>query len=354
MISYSIVVPVYNAEETLPRLCRSIEKQTYAPAEVLFIEDCSTDHSRSWLEEAVQRHPGWKLLTNEKNSGVSACRNRGIRNAGGTHLLLLDADDWIEPTLLEKTSYAIQEYQPDVLVFGIAEDFQDHDGSIGYSAIHKPQRSFTSRANPEKLADMLYQLEEQTLYGYPWNKVYQTAFLQKNEITFPAMSFAEDFFFNRRVFDLADRLVTIPDILYHYVNVDQDDRLTEKYLPDYFDIQKRRFQEFLDQQKRLRGEEGDLSMIAGRYFRSFASMTARELNHGTPKDQIQSMIEKEMRESSLYQKLRQDLSCPSNITKFLYQPFCDGKPGTALRRMTLFCWGKSHFPNLYHKWKQIR
>ncbi|MDD6352146.1 MAG: glycosyltransferase family 2 protein [Lachnospiraceae bacterium] len=354
MISYSIVVPVYNAEETLPRLCRSIEKQTYAPAEVLFIEDCSTDHSRSWLEEAVQRHPGWKLLTNEKNSGVSACRNRGIRNAGGTHLLFLDADDWIEPDLLQRASESIRQDQPDVLVFGIAEDFLERDGKISYSAIHEPKRALSDRQDPKDLSDTLLDLEEKTLYGYPWNKVYRTAFLQKNEITFPAMSFAEDFFFNRSVFDLAQTVAVIPDILYHYINVDQDDRLTEKYLPDYFDIQKKRYQEFLDQQKRLRGEEGDLSMIAGRYFRSFASMTARELNHGTPKDQIQSMIEKEMQESSLYQKLRQSLSCPSHITKFLYQPFCDGKPGTALRRMALFCWGKRQFPNLYHKLKQIR
>lgn len=354
MISYTIVIPVYNAESSLPRLCQSIKRQTLAPLEVLFIDDCSTDGSRKWLEETVRSHPTWQLLYNQKNSGVSASRNLGIRKAHGTHLLFLDADDWIEPTLLEKARYAIQQYDPDVLAFGIAEDFLDKDGSISYSATHTPERTFADRENPKALADMLFQLEEKTLYGYPWNKIYRTEMIQSKEILFPDLSFSEDFFFNRKVYDLVQRAATIPDVLYHYVNIDQDDRLTGKYIPEYFELQKRRCREFLDQQYQLRGDHGDLSMTAGRYFRSFASMTARELDHGTPKAKVRSMIEKEMQDSSLYQELRGECHSSSFLTSFLYQPFCQGNAGKALRRMNLFRWGKKHFQKLYHRLKQIR
>jgi glycosyltransferase involved in cell wall biosynthesis len=356
MISYTIIIPVYNAERTLPRLCHSIEMQTMAPSEVLFIEDCSTDGSRSCLESLTTAHPTWKVFSNEKNIGVSGSRNRGIMLAESSYLLFLDADDWIEPTLLEKTSSYIEKYQPDVLAFGADEDFLDREGRTTYTASHSPKLQVADREHPTELADMIYMLEEKTLYGYVWNKIYRTEFLQKNHLIFPAVSFSEDFLFNRRVYDQLSLAVAIPDILYHYVNIKTAGRLTEKYLPEYFDLQKRRYQEFLDQQYALRGDRDDasLTLMAGRYFRSFASMTVRELNHGRSGAEVRAMIDKEMEQGSLYPLLRGHLHCSSPITRFLYQPYCDGKSGKALRHIKCFRWIRRHSGSLYDRLKQIR
>jgi glycosyltransferase involved in cell wall biosynthesis len=356
MISYTIIIPVYNAEQTLPRLCRSIEMQTMAPSAVFFIEDCSTDGSRSCLESLISSHPTWKLVLNDKNSGVSESRNKGLTMAHGSYLLFLDADDWIEPTLIEKTSSYIEKYQPDVLAFGAYEDFLNREGRTIYTASHSPKLQTADREHPTELADMIYMLEKKTLYGYVWNKIYRMEFLQKNHLTFPAVSFSEDFLFNREVYDQLSLAVAIPDILYHYVNVNTSGRLTEKYLPEYFDLQKRRYQEFLDQQYALRGvrDDASLALMAGRYFRSFASMTVRELNHGRSGAEVQAMIDKEMEEGSLYSLLRCHLNCSSFITRFFYQPFCDGKSGKALHHMKLFRWVKRHSGNFYNRLKQIR
>jgi glycosyltransferase involved in cell wall biosynthesis len=356
MISFSIIIPVYNAEAALPRLCRSIESQTLAPSEVLFVEDGSTDESRSLLETITEGHPTWKLIVNPENLGLSESRNRGIQAAKGTHILFMDADDWIEPTLLEKVSLRIEQYQPDILAFGVSEDFLDKHGKVTYSASHAPNLSIADREHPWELADMIYMLEEKTIYGYAWNKIYRRDFLQQNHLFFRKISFIEDILFNRKAFDLLSRAVTIPNILYHYVNADPAGRLTEKYLPDYFDLQKRRYQEFLDQQYAMRGKEDErsLTLMSGRYFRSFASMTVREMNHGRPSAEVQLMIEKEMQESRLYQLLQPHLHCSSFVTRFLYQPFCDGNAQKALRHMRCFRWMKSHSGNLYDRLKQIR
>jgi hypothetical protein len=150
--------------------------------------------------------------------------------------------------------------------------------------------------------------------------------------------------------------VTVSDVLYHYVNADPTGRLTEKYMPEYFDLQKRRYQEFMDQQYALRGKRDDrsLTLMAGRYFRSLASMTVRELNYGRSAPEVQAMIEKEMLEGSLYMLLRGHLHCSSPVTRFLYQPFCDGKSGKALRHMQCFRWIRRHSGSLYDRLKQIR
>jgi glycosyltransferase involved in cell wall biosynthesis len=184
MISITIVIPVYNGQNTLPRLCRSIERQTKAPAEVIFVEDTSTDKSRPWLEKAVESHPTWKLLPNLKNLGLSESRNRGMQQAGGSHILFMDADDWIDPNLIEKVSYWIEQYQPDVLTFGAAEDFLNKEGRVTYSAEHAPDFAAADREEPGKLADMICMLEVKTLYGYAWNKIYRLDFLRKISLLF--------------------------------------------------------------------------------------------------------------------------------------------------------------------------
>lgn len=356
MISFTIVVPVYNARPSLPRLCQSIERQTMAPTEVLFVEDGSTDESRFWLETTIESHPTWRLLVNPKNMGLSESRNRGLLATQSSYVFFMDADDWIEPALFERVSHIIEQYQPDILTFGASEDFLDREGKVTYSAPHSPNLALADRENPRELADMIYMLEEKTLYGYAWNKIYRLDFLKENQLSFTKIPFIEDILFNRKAFDLLSRAVSIPDILYHYVNANQTDRLTDKYLPEYFDLQKRRYQEFLDQQYALRGERDDRSMelVSGRYFRSFASMTARELDHGRARTEVQTMIEKEMQDGSLYSMLRNHLHCSSYVTRFLYQPFCDGKAGKALRHIELFRWVKRHSGNLYDRLKQIR
>ena len=245
-IRFSIIIPAYNAAKALPHLIQSIEKQTYAPHEVLFINDCSTDDTAMILDDLAKDsgHQGWRAYHQPKNSGVSACRNKGIDLASGDYILFMDADDWIEPNLLEKVAFYLQNQKPDVLAFGVFEDYLDQEQSIYYSNTHTLEKRLAEE--PVDFAKMIYDLERETLYGYPWNKVYRTSLLQENHIQFPAMSFSEDFFFNAKVYDHAASAMTIPEVLYHYQN-QTGDRLTDRYVPDYFSIQKRRYARVLEQ-----------------------------------------------------------------------------------------------------------
>ena len=98
----SIVVPVYNAENFLKDTIQTVLEQTYPNWELLLVDDCSNDNSVGIIKEYVKDDKRIRLLKNEKNSGAALTRNHGIKEAKGTYLCFLDADDLWEKEKLEK------------------------------------------------------------------------------------------------------------------------------------------------------------------------------------------------------------------------------------------------------------
>lgn len=97
----SIITPVYNGEEFLDRSIKSVLAQTYDNWELLLIDDGSVDNSTHIIENYLSDNR-IRLLKNELNSGISATRNKGIRESGGAYIALLDQDDEWFPDKLQK------------------------------------------------------------------------------------------------------------------------------------------------------------------------------------------------------------------------------------------------------------
>ncbi|WP_254568467.1 glycosyltransferase family A protein [Oscillatoria sp. HE19RPO] len=95
----SVVVPVYNVEAYIAETIQSILKQTYSNFEILIVNDGSTDRSI----EIIQTFDDPRItLIHQENQGVSAARNRGIAQAKGEYIALIDGDDIWVPEKLEK------------------------------------------------------------------------------------------------------------------------------------------------------------------------------------------------------------------------------------------------------------
>ena len=88
----SVIVPVYNVEEYLPRCLESILGQTYRDLQVILVDDGSTDGSSRLCAEFAERDPRVECIR-ISNSGVSAARNRGLAAAKGRWIGFVDADD---------------------------------------------------------------------------------------------------------------------------------------------------------------------------------------------------------------------------------------------------------------------
>ncbi len=95
----SVVIPAYNAFKTLPETIASALNQTFAPIEIVVVDDASTDATAT-LD--ILKHPLVKYVRCETNGGGSAARNLGVLNARGDWIAFLDADDRWATTKLEK------------------------------------------------------------------------------------------------------------------------------------------------------------------------------------------------------------------------------------------------------------
>jgi len=98
----SVVIPLYNAEKFVIETLDSIINQTHPVDEILVIDDCGSDGSAGTVEQYSQSHPIVKLIRQPHNQGGSAARNRGMAEAINEWILLVDADDTVDPTLVEK------------------------------------------------------------------------------------------------------------------------------------------------------------------------------------------------------------------------------------------------------------
>lgn len=127
----SVIIPVYNREDLLPRALDSVAEQTYRPIELIVVDDGSTDGSgeeaRRWAD--TRRDPSFDVrVIHQENSGAPAARNRGLAEAEGRLVQYLDSDDQLLPKKTEKQVAALQSSDADY-AFAVTE-YRTHDGSV--------------------------------------------------------------------------------------------------------------------------------------------------------------------------------------------------------------------------------
>lgn len=130
---FSVVVPLYNKEREIAATLRSVLAQTLLPQEILVIDDGSTDASAA---EAEAIGSPLVRLIRQPNGGVSAARNRGLREARCEWVALLDGDDRWHPGYLRRMAELIERY-PGCGAY--ASGFRIHSGSDRYTVADTPR-----------------------------------------------------------------------------------------------------------------------------------------------------------------------------------------------------------------------
>lgn len=97
---FSVIIPVYNKEKFIEKTLKSVLNQTFTDFEVIVINDCSTDGSLEKVRKFIFEN--LKIIQHDKNRGLSATRNTGIKNSNGVVMAFLDADDTWDSGYLEK------------------------------------------------------------------------------------------------------------------------------------------------------------------------------------------------------------------------------------------------------------
>lgn len=112
----TIIIPVYNAANHLERCLDSVFNQTVYDIQIIVVNDGSTDGSQVILDRYIQVEPRLRIIVQE-NRGLVLSRKAGLQYASSDYIYHLDADDYIEPTLVEEVLLKIEETDADMLLF---------------------------------------------------------------------------------------------------------------------------------------------------------------------------------------------------------------------------------------------
>ena len=123
-MKFSVVIPLYNKEKYIRQAIESILAQSFRDFEILIIDDGSTDES---LKIATEFNESIRVIKHDRNRGLSAARNTGIREAKGDFVVFLDADDYWKPEFLEAIARLTKQFaQASLFATAYEEVYPNH------------------------------------------------------------------------------------------------------------------------------------------------------------------------------------------------------------------------------------
>ena len=226
MDKISIIVPVYNTALQTAKCLDSLVNQTYKNIEIIVINDGSTDNSKEVINEYAKKYSNI-IAINQKNLGVSAARNAGLKKATGKYLTFVDGDDYVLENMYELLYNKIKKDNLDVVVCNYLEVYADNTSRKakvncqGSSIIDNPK--------------MIHQMD----FG-PCNKLYKRKLW--NNVVFPLNTKYEDLEAVLKVFLKAKKIGYLDEYLYcYYQNVMGQTFVIDDRVYDIFKILKHIF-----------------------------------------------------------------------------------------------------------------
>ncbi len=300
----SIIIPAYNAENTLPCCLDSLLNQTYADYEIIVVDDGSTDKTGRIAEKYADINPKIKVF-HKANGGSASARNYGINKSSGSSIAFTDADDIVDSFFLE-----------------ILMEIQRRTGSqicqCGFRIVknHTTIKVNTSKTVPEEKGSKTYSnldavrryMDYKTYFGTVvlWNKIFDRKLF--DEIRFVEGKSTDDEYIMPRLLYSCNSLTVSDIVLYNYVLSDNSQMRssnTDKKVYDVIDLSEYQllfFQETGNQEFIERSMAGFYGTIVGQLY-YFKKRNKTE-------------------EKRLYEKYKTQLrECQKVILKSRYVPF---------------------------------
>lgn len=211
----TIIVPVYNTANYLPRCLDCLSSQTYQDIEIIAVNDGSPDNSSTILHDYARKDKRIKVLE-KKNGGVSSARNLGISKATGDFVTFLDSDDWVDKDYYNELMNYIS---PHVQL--ICGSFQINENGV----IHKTTMTRTSLSIADSIS-VLYNTYYGMLYNV-WGKIFRRDIIINNNIVFKHV-IREDGIFLLDYMKYIDKASIISNSSYLHYNTDNANSITHK------------------------------------------------------------------------------------------------------------------------------
>ena len=218
---FSVIIPIFNAENSLVRCVDSILNQSIKDFVVLLINDGSTDNSAALCDNFMKNYQQIRVFHKE-NGGVSSARNLGISNASGKWIVFVDSDDYVESTYLENfINHSFHLDDGAIVIQGVIFD------SLDNRRVHKFVKSVYSRNDVVKCI-----INNNLLtFGAPYCKLYNSRIVKEKELKFPEnYCYGEDTIFFLNYIKYIKHIILLPSCNYHYIE-GASDSLSRKSHP---------------------------------------------------------------------------------------------------------------------------
>jgi hypothetical protein len=215
----SVIIPMYNAKESVERCVESVRKSTYTNLEIILVDDGSTDETLEICMKMMDEDRRIKVIA-KKNSGAGFSRECGVGAAKGKYIGFVDADDYIENTMYEKLYDRIVKDKLDVCFCGNYEIFSD--GKKVEKNIRFPYELYTQDCIQRDVIKNAVWFTSENSKENPmfsiWRGLYAIDVIKNNKIHFldERIVGSEDGIFNFQVLCNTKRLGFIHECLYNY------------------------------------------------------------------------------------------------------------------------------------------
>lgn len=201
MPKFSIIIPVYNVEKYIDGCLKSVMNQTYKDYEVIVVNDGTKDNSMD-----IVKNYDVKVIE-QKNQGLSAARNTGVKNAKGEYLIFLDSDDSWNENLLEEISKSLKN-NPDVVRFQIQETYEDSDEVKPYK-----EQAFKGKNGVEAFET----ISNFHFIENAWCYAIRREYYKKNKFLFKVGTIHEDYGLTPLIIIKANKVNSIDYVGYNYL-----------------------------------------------------------------------------------------------------------------------------------------
>lgn len=222
---FSIIVPIYGVETFLWKCIDSILNQSISDFELILIDDGSKDNCPTICDEYAKTDDRIRVI-HQKNQGLVAARNNGLKIARGEYICHVDGDDWVSHNYLETIKAQIDKCdgKPDMVLFGALEVFSDHESPIINNV---PEGIYTRKQTLDEIASGLLVEIGDTLHTGTkilpacWNKCYRRKYLLKHYNRDTKITIGEDVAFTYECILFSKKTIICNDLIYFYNNLNE-------------------------------------------------------------------------------------------------------------------------------------
>ncbi|MDO3693633.1 glycosyltransferase family 2 protein [Wenyingzhuangia sp. chi5] len=216
----SIIIPVYNAENTIKKCVQSVFNQSVTNYEIVIVDDGSIDNSIQELKKIEEEHSCVKVFS-QQNSGVTAARKKGFLESVGEYIMFLDADDNLKTNCLEI----------------LLNNFTNEIDVVNAGLIGVPNKKIWEHKDIGILnkKDYLFSLLKSNSYGYLYASLYRRSVIKEEIFNIDAsIKIGEDVLMKLYICKYINKACNIKHIVYEYVDNEVSAMNTKIIHPDYY------------------------------------------------------------------------------------------------------------------------